>query len=651
MLLPLMAYTQTLINGIYYYLDSSAKTATVTKNPKTHYYGDIEIPNVVVYNEETYRVTSIGDEAFNNSNLKSISIPNTVTSIGARAFFYSTISSITIPNSVTSIGRSAFSSCVGLTSVTIPNSVTSIGEAAFHGCTELRSAVIGSGVTSIGYLAFPLTNLKKTIWLTSTPPSGYKDAQGAVNYVLNEQYTLGNNIVYPFLNSYFDVDGIRYVPVSPSERTCDAVDCVYNTTSTNTKIKSTVTYNGVTMYVKNINPYLAHSNKYIEDLTIECDGEIAEYAFTDCSKIKTVKLGQNVSAIGKGAFGGCSSLEAIDIPEIVTTLSESVLSGCSSLKKITIKPQMTDIKNSAFYGCTSLKDVIMEDGEAELNLGYNNNNFENNPLFSSCPLDYVYIGRNINYETTSDYNYSPFYRNTSLREVIITDKETEISENEFYGCTKLQGVSIGNGVTNIGNWAFSGCMSLKSLSFGSQLQTIGKEAFYYCKAVTEISSKATTPPVCGDQALDDINKWESKLVVPKGAAANYQATNPWKDFYFIEEREGSDTPIDPDAPKCATPTIDFSNGKLVFNCSTEGAEFVSEITDADVKKHSTSEVELTMTYNVSVYAKKEGLANSDVATKQIVLGPGSGIQGDVNGDGIVTVTDAVQVIDMILRQQ
>ena len=72
----------------------------------------------------------------------------------------------------------------------------------------------------------------------------------------------------------------------------------------------------------------------------------------------------------------------------------------------------------------------MEDSEEELFLGEN----DSSPLFSDCPLDEVYIGRNIS------YNQSPFRRNTSLRSVTITDKETEISENEFYGCTNLKEV-------------------------------------------------------------------------------------------------------------------------------------------------------------------------------------------------------------------
>ena len=53
--------------------------------------------------------------------------------------------------------------------------------------------------------------------------------------------------------------------------------------------------------------------------------------------------------------------------------------------------------------------------------------------------------------------------------------------------------------------------------------------------MTKLYSSAPTPPVCGTQALDDINKWNCTLTVPVGHIADYQAADQWKDFFFIEE--------------------------------------------------------------------------------------------------------------------
>ena len=192
-------------------------------------------------------------------------IPNSVTSVNDYAFYgCSGLTSVTIPNSVTSIGYMAFYGCSGLTSsVTIPNSVTSIGQDAFYGCSGLITATIGSGVLSIGSSAFQSTSLKKVIWLPNTPPSGYGNASGAINYVSNEQYTnLKNKVVYPFLSSMFEVDGIKYVPVNPSERTCDAIDCLYDESVANTSIGPIVSYKGITMNVQKIQPYLCYNMSF-----------------------------------------------------------------------------------------------------------------------------------------------------------------------------------------------------------------------------------------------------------------------------------------------------------------------------------------------------------------------------------------------------
>ena len=412
------------------------------------------------------------------------------------------------------------------------------------------------------------------------------------------------------------------------------------------------------MNVKDIQPYLAYNNTFIESLNIDIDGKVSKYAFTDCTNMSTATLGEKVNEIGNYAFWGCSSLQSIDIPDAVKTLGTYAFNGCSSLKStkmgsgietineyafsgckslldvkignhvkrinqyafsecselpsIIIPQSVKEIGNYVFEKCIQLKNVIMENSESELKLGCNGGN---KPLFSDCPLDSVYIGRNISYDTRSNYGYSPFYRNTSLRAVKITDKETEISQNEFYGCTNLQRVMIGDGVTTISDYAFSGCQSLKYFTFGAQVKNIGKEAFSDCTSVVEIASKAQTPPTCGTQALDDINKWNCKLFVPTGCIAAYQAADQWKDFFFTEEGEGtaSEGSGETETKKCEKPTISYTNGQLSFASDTEGAEFVTEITDTDIKRHYDANIQLTATYTISVYTTKAGYDNSDVA--------------------------------------
>ena len=80
---------QTLIDGIYYNLDSWSGTAEVTRESSgsPSYSGSISIPGNISYGGTTYSVTSIGNGAFDTcSGLTSITIPNSVTSIGDWAF-------------------------------------------------------------------------------------------------------------------------------------------------------------------------------------------------------------------------------------------------------------------------------------------------------------------------------------------------------------------------------------------------------------------------------------------------------------------------------------------------------------------------------------------------------------------------------------
>jgi hypothetical protein len=94
----------------------------------------------------------IDDDAFNETPLASITIPDSVTYLSG--FYKTLLTSVTIPDSVTTIGDDAFRYCVKLTSVIIPDSVTTIGSDAFRGCVKLTSVIIPDSVTTIGSDAF-----------------------------------------------------------------------------------------------------------------------------------------------------------------------------------------------------------------------------------------------------------------------------------------------------------------------------------------------------------------------------------------------------------------------------------------------------------------------------------------------------------------
>lgn len=551
-------------DGLHYDILSSEDKTCEVSDCSSGLTGTVIIPSSIVISGTTYSVTSIGDDAF---------------------WGCSSHSSIEIPSSVTSIGRSAFYGCSNLTSVEIPNSVTSIGDEAFKGCERLHSVTIGAGVLSIGSNAFSYRDgnytyyrPRKVIWLCNTPPEGYYNSEGSVNYVANTSYkSLDNVKVYPYLSSLFEVGGIKYVPVSPSERTCEAIDCAYDTTSV-VRIGRTVNYQGVEMTVEDIRPYVCYDNDHMKALHLDgYVGDIGEEAFYGCDNLAGIIIPNTVDSLGASCFQGCTALTQATInatgslgascfqgctaltqadinvngdlggscfqgctalaqATIGTSVTEvlgACFRDCSALPEITIPAAVDSIGNNVFEGCTSLANVTIADRDSVLALGYNDLTWDDEPMFADCPLNAVYIGGNISYPTAASRGYSPFYRNTSLESVTITDKETEISENEFYGCTNLKNVTLGDGIETIGRYAFSGCAALEDFTFGSSLASIGAEAFSDCTAMTRLVSHTAEPPVCGPQALDDINKWTCKLYVPDASIDAYQSADQWKEFFFI----------------------------------------------------------------------------------------------------------------------
>ena len=86
-------------------------------------------------------VTKVGEMAFCEcTNLKSISLPNSVIELGGWAFFCCFyFEEIGLSSRLKVIGDAAFSSCSELKEITLPDSVTTIGDSAFYGCSGMSA--------------------------------------------------------------------------------------------------------------------------------------------------------------------------------------------------------------------------------------------------------------------------------------------------------------------------------------------------------------------------------------------------------------------------------------------------------------------------------------------------------------------------------
>lgn len=343
------------VDGIYYNITSASDlTVEVTfkgnsSSSYIEYSGYKKIPEKLVYNGDTYSVTSIGEETFRScSGLTSVTIPNSVTSIGKSAFDgCSKLTKITIPNSVTSIGMNVFKDCSKLTSIIvksgnpiydsrdncnaiiqtatniliagcknsiIPSSVTKIGDGAFNGCSGLTSITIPNSVTKIGGLAFNGCSGLTTI-------------------------TIPNSVKEIGLSAYTGCSKLTSVTIPNSV----------------TKISENIFYgcNSLTFIVVE-----SRNTKY--DSRDNCNAIIETATNTLITGCKTTIIPNSVTCIGQGAFRSSSNLTSITIPNSVKIIEQTAFYDCDGLTSITIPNSVTNIGNYAFYDCDGLTEIICE---------------------------------------------------------------------------------------------------------------------------------------------------------------------------------------------------------------------------------------------------------------------------------------------------
>lgn len=269
----------------------------------------------------------------------------------------------------------------------------------------------------------------------------------------------------------------------------------------------------------------------------------------------------------------------------VASIGKSTFQKCSGLTSITIPNSVTSIENNAFNGCTSLKELHIEDGTETLSLGYNyyasSDIYGGDGLCNDCPLENLYLGRNLSYYDDDRYGDSPFkYKRTltsitignsvtsigrklfygceSLTSVTIPNSVTSIKYQAFLGCSNLTSITIPNGVTSIGNsafreclvltsvtignnvtsigaWTFRGCSALTSVVIGNSVTSIGEEAFDGCTGLTNIQLLSKTPPTVESGNFAESQYTDITLYVPVGSLETYQAADTWKNFWDIQE--------------------------------------------------------------------------------------------------------------------
>ena len=157
-------------------------------------------------------LTTIEDGAFSGcGGLTSISLPNSVTYIGDHAFENSGLTSITLHEGIGYIGAYSFAECKAITSVSFPDSVKHIGEGAFKGDSGIVSLDLNK-VESIGNSAFEgigVKTLPKSDYLVSIGSRAFANSKLVVVRTGSNLSEVGDEAFATDTLTYFDIEFSR----------------------------------------------------------------------------------------------------------------------------------------------------------------------------------------------------------------------------------------------------------------------------------------------------------------------------------------------------------------------------------------------------------------------------------------------------------
>ncbi len=283
------ATTRIVYIGDYEYVQNG-NGYTITKG--RHQNGALSVPETI----KGLPVTALGDGAFAETGITSLTLDDRITDLGANVFSGCTkLKTVVLNKHISAIDESAFRGCTALTSVTFKGKLQYVADSAFNGCTSLAQIEIPARDNYrllIGASAFDGCSKLKNATL-------YAPQKGVWAVVLGASaFPSGCQIVYSAINYRTETDG-------------------------------TVTILGVT----------TGNNGYASDLVIP----------------QTI-CGDTVTTLGDGAFR-MEGLTSVTLPGTVTTIGDSAFYGCSLLTNVVLSANLRTIGAYAFFGCKSLTSI------------------------------------------------------------------------------------------------------------------------------------------------------------------------------------------------------------------------------------------------------------------------------------------------------
>lgn len=372
--------------------------------------------------ENKYVVKSIG-----NCKDKYIIIPKKhkeidVVSIDNNAFENSDLYYIEIPENIINIGESAFKDCIYLKKIVLPDSVEVIEKSIFENCYNLKNITLSENITEIKENAFK--NCSK-VSLLDLPKNISKIGKNAFEncYALTEIYY--KNDLKNWLNIIFENEYSN--PMSYSQN----------------------------FYLKNGDVW-----ENLINVTIPNDiKKIGSYQFYNIKTIEKITMSDNIIEIGDGAFKNCTNLKSLTLPEGITEVNESLFSGCDNLEEIVLPSTIKTIGKKAFNKNYNLKNIFFNGTISDwCNIDFADN--LSNPVTENFymkngdgdweQLTSLFIPGDI-----TEIKKYQFYRFKNLKSVVISESVYKIDESAFAFCKNLEYVYIPDNVLLMGERIFN----------------------------------------------------------------------------------------------------------------------------------------------------------------------------------------------------
>lgn len=315
----------TSIGDLKYQVDTETKEATVTGGVGNNLYS-VSIPDSIGYESINYPITRVGKEAFKGyRGLTTVSLGNCLKVIEDNAFEDCVeLVKLDMPNSLETIKGGAFASC-GFSVVEIADGVKEIGENAFLRNSTLNSVKIGKSVTTIGRQAF-----SECPALTSV--------------------TLGENLKF-IKTSAFERCTVLSDIILPSSLQVIDSRAFHRTALVSVSVPSSVVNIGKDAFN---DIYALKEIKVDEANTVysDIDGVLCSKTKTVLlrypnSKGKTYTVPNTIKKIYDGAFSYCPELETVVFPASVISFGNNIFASNSKLKSITIlNPEPATLESS-----------------------------------------------------------------------------------------------------------------------------------------------------------------------------------------------------------------------------------------------------------------------------------------------------------------